>query len=122
MAAVEEADDDADTPVAPLSLRLAFGLLTAPDALAAAGAIDNDDDAATDEEAEAAVRAALARECNDDAEELWLRGAIRGAAPMREADTGVADDGAAVAAAAAARAARASRRASSAAAMRLDST
>jgi hypothetical protein len=56
-----EADDE-DAAVAPLSLRLAFGLLPAPDALAEAGAIEKDDDAAVDEEAGAAERAALGKE------------------------------------------------------------
>ena len=59
--ALEGADDE-DAAVAPLSLRLAFGLLPAPDALAEAGAIEKDDDAVVDEEAGAAERAALGKE------------------------------------------------------------
>jgi len=62
-APAEDAEvDDWDAAVAPLSLRLAFGLLPAPDALAEAGAIEKDDDAAVDEEAGAAERAALGKE------------------------------------------------------------
>jgi len=68
--AVEEEEEDEDAAVAPLSLRLAFGLLPAPGALAEAGAFEKDDDAAVDEEAGAAERVALSKECSDDAEEL----------------------------------------------------
>ena len=60
--AVDAEADDEDAAVAPLSLRLAFGLLPAPDALAEAGAIEKDDDAVVDEEAGAAERAALGKE------------------------------------------------------------